>query len=252
MNNQRTSEGNGGSQRLPVLLLASASPRRRQLIAQLGLPFKVTVSPLDEEWLEARYDGPAEELGRWLAERKAEAALALPEAADCLVVTADTTVILDGISQGKPRDAAHARAILRRLRGRWHQVITGVAVAFPTRRDEASASGAYQGQKPALIRSSQCVTPVLMRAYSDEEIEAYIASGDPLDKAGAYGIQNPDFQLPERIAGCYLNVVGFPLCTLSALLEANGFTLPAPVPPSPGRFCPWSEHCLPPARKSMI
>ncbi|WP_052887993.1 Maf family protein [Thermogemmatispora carboxidivorans] len=249
MNDQMSSEG---SQRPPVLLLASASPRRRQLMAQLGLPFKVAVSPLDEEQLEASYKGPAEKLGRWLAEQKAEAALALPEAAGCLVVTADTTVILDGISQGKPRDAAHAREILRRLRGRWHQVITGVAVALPRSADETGKSGGHHDQRQALISSSQCVTPVLMRAYSDEEIETYIASGDPLDKAGAYGIQNPAFQLPERIAGCYLNVVGFPLCTLSTLLQAGGFSLPAHAQPLPGSRCPWSEHCLLSAGKSMI
>ncbi|MBX5449294.1 Maf family protein [Thermogemmatispora sp.] len=234
-----------GRQRLPVVLLASASPRRRQLMAQLGLPFKVAVPPLDEEQLERGYAGPAEELGRWLAERKAEAALTLPEAAGCLVVTADTTVILDGVSQGKPHDADHARSILRRLRGRWHQVVTGVAIALPA-----------QGQQPAVIRSSQCVTPVLMRSYSEEEIEAYIASGDPLDKAGAYGIQNPDFQLPERIAGCYLNVVGFPLCTLSALLQASGLILPTPptglAKSQPGHLCPWSERCLLQPGKSMI
>ncbi|WP_376794978.1 Maf family protein [Thermogemmatispora sp.] len=242
MNNRSIGEE---SQPLPGLLLASASPRRRQLMATLGLPFKAVVSPLDEEQLEEHYTGPAEELGRWLAERKAEAALTLPEAAGSLIVAADTTVILDGISQGKPRDAAHARTILRRLRGRWHQVITGVAIAFP-----ASGPGSSDGSHQALIRSSQCVTPVLMRSYSDEEIEAYIASGDPLDKAGAYGIQNPNFQLPEQIAGCYLNVVGFPLCTLSALLQTGGFRLPALV--QPGSPCPWSERCLLQPEKSMI
>src|SRR5579875_1145812 len=149
-----------GRQRLPVVLLASASPRRRQLMAQLGLPFKVAVPPLDEEQLESGYTGPAEELGRWLAERKAEAALTLPEAAGCLVVTADTTVILDGVSQGKPHDADHARTILRRLRGRWHQVITGVALAVPSQGQEASESGAAgEEQRSAVIRSGQCVTP---------------------------------------------------------------------------------------------
>jgi septum formation protein len=218
----------------PVLLLASASPRRRQLIARLGLPFEVGVSPLDEEALERCYNGPAEDLGRWLAERKAEAALQLPASAGRVVVTADTTVILDGVSQGKPRDAAHAREILLRLRGREHQVITGVAIGLPEQL------GGPQ------IRSAQCVTPVLMRPYSEAEISAYIASGDPLDKAGAYGVQYPDIHLPERISGCYLNVVGLPLCTLAALLGASGVQTPA-LSPASGRDdgrCPWSERCL--------
>jgi septum formation protein len=219
----------------PQLLLASASPRRRELITRLGLPFRVCVPPLDETTLEESYRGPAEELGRWLAERKAEAALQLPEAAGRLVVTADTTVILDGVSQGKPRDAAHAREILLRLRGRRHQVITGVAIA----------------RIGAPIRSASCITPVLMRSYSEEELAAYIASGDPLDKAGAYGIQNPRFQLPERIEGCYLNVVGFPLCTLVRLLIAEGFALVSPSRQDSLR-CPWSEKCLLKPQPGMI
>jgi MAF protein len=128
-----------------------------------------------------------------------------PETTNRLIVTADTTVLLDDKVLGKPRDGEHARELLLALRGRWHRVVTGVAV-----------STLIDGQ--IHLRSGSCTTAVLMRQYSEEEIAAYIASGDPLDKAGAYGIQNTTFQLVERIDGCYLNVVGLPLCTLIALL----------------------------------
>lgn len=210
------------------LLLASASPRRRQLIATLGLPFTVTIAPTDEEAAQKQYSGPVEQLGQWTAEHKAMATLTLPEANNCIVVTADTTVLLDGKELGKPRDAAHARALLLSLRGRWHHVITGVVVS-------TIADGKIH------MQSASCTTPVLMRSYSEEDIAAYIATGDPLDKAGAYGIQHPQFQPTERIAGCFLNVVGLPLCTLVELL-ARFDVYPANAGLS-GTACPWSERC---------
>ena len=187
------------------LLLASASPRRRQIISTLGLPFTVGISPVNEEALESTYQGPIEDLARWLAAQKALMMLMQPEAANRLVVTADTTVLLDNKILGKPCDNEHARELLLALRGRWHRVVTGVVV-----------STLMDGQ--IYLRGASCTTPVLMRSYSEEEIAAYIASGDPLDKAGAYGIQNAAFQPTEQIDGCYLNVVGLPLCALIALL----------------------------------
>lgn len=187
------------------LLLASASPRRRQIISTLGLPFIVGIPAVNEEALERSYQGPIEDLAQWLAAHKALAMLMQPEAANRLVVTADTTVLLDNNILGKPRDGEHARELLLALRGRWHQVVTGVVV-----------STFIDGQ--IHLRGARCTTPVLMRSYSEEEVVAYIASGDPLDKAGAYGIQNAAFQPTERIDGCYLNVVGLPLCVLAALL----------------------------------
>jgi septum formation protein len=187
------------------LLLASASPRRRQIISTLGLPFTVGISAVNEEALESTYQGPIEDLAQWLAAHKALMMLMQPEAANQLVVTADTTVLLDNKILGKPRDGEHARELLLALRGRWHRVVTGVVV-----------STLMDGQ--ICLRGASCTTPVLMRPYSEEEIAAYIASGDPLDKAGAYGIQNATFQPTERIDGCYLNVVGLPLCVLVALL----------------------------------
>ena len=181
------------SSHLP-LLLASASPRRRQIISTLGLPFTVGVSPANEEAIQTAYLGPIDGLAQWLAVHKALTMLMQPEAANRLIVTADTTVLLNDQVLGKPRDGEHARELLLALRGRWHRVVTGVVVS-------ASIDGQIH------LRSASCTTAVLMRPYSEEEIAAYIASGDPLDKAGAYGIQNAEFQPTERIDGCYLDIV---------------------------------------------
>lgn len=211
------------------LLLGSASPRRRQILTLLGLPFSVGVAPSDEDAAQALYRGPIEGLAQWTAAHKALMMFTLPETANHLVITADTTVLLDGTELGKPRDPAHARELLRMLRGRWHRVITGVV-----------ASALMDGK--LILHGASCTTPVLMRPYSDDEIDAYIATGDPLDKAGAYGIQHPHFQPTERINGCYLNVVGLPLCVLVDLLAELG------VRPARQGYtrtaCPWSERCL--------
>src|SRR5690242_7691004 len=187
------------------LLLASASPRRRQIIKLLGLPFDTAVAPTDEDAAQKLYHGPIEGLAQWTAAHKALMMFTMPESANYLVVTADTTVLLDGEELGKPRDAAHARELLLSLRGRWHRVVTGVVVS-------AMVDGHLQ------VRGASCSTPVLMREYSEEEVAAYIASGDPMDKAGAYGIQSAQFQPTQSIDGCYFNVVGLPLCTLVNLL----------------------------------
>lgn len=212
------------------LLLASGSPRRRQIINLLGLPYISAVVSDDEEEAEARYRGPNEQLALWLAKHKAATALKLPEAVGRLVITADTTVLLENEVLGKPRDGEHAFELLRTLRGRWHHVITGLVVCT-----------ARAGK--TLMYSASCVTPVLMRNYSDEEITGYIATGDPMDKAGAYGIQNPTFQPTERIDGCYLNVVGLPVCTLVDLLAEFG-VYPARRHARTDTACPWSEKCL--------
>ncbi len=213
------------------LLLASASPRRRQILALLGLPYTTCAAPVDEDSLQEQYHGVAQGLAQWLARQKARAALTLPQAAGGLVITADTTVLLDGEILGKPRDEAHARELLLALRGRWHHVVTGVCV-----------SRISNGEPE--IQAASCTTPVLMRPYSEEEIAAYIASGDPMDKAGAYGIQNPAFQPTARINGCYLNVVGLPLCVLVDLL-ARFDVYPAVARRTEESYpCPWSTKCL--------
>ena len=216
----------------PSLLLASASPRRRQILQLLGLPFTVVALQVDEDAAQQRFQGPADELAQWLAKRKAAAALKLPEADGRLVITADTTVLLNGQILGKPKDEADARALLLSLRGRWHHVVTGIAV-----------SNKLDGNHR--IQATSCITPVLMRAYSEAEIDAYIASGDPMDKAGAYGIQNPAFQPTARIDGCYLNVVGLPLCVLVELLADFDVFPSAAIQRQVNResACPWSEKC---------
>jgi len=196
----------------------------------LGLDFTTAVASHDEEILEGNYRGPIEELAQWLAKHKAATALRLPEAAERTVIAADTTVLMGEEILGKPRDKAHARELLLALRGRRHHVITGVAV-----------SGFIDGKRRML--SESCITPVLMRPYSHAEITAYIASGDPMDKAGAYGIQNPDFQPTERIDGCYFNVMGLPVCVLVDLLAEFGIYPARRGPNAEQGPCPWSERC---------
>lgn len=213
------------------LLLASASPRRRQIIAQLGLPFDVLIAPADEDAAQQQYKGPVEGLAQWTAAYKAIMTHTLPDTANHPVITADTTVIIDGKIQGKPCDEEEAHALLLTLRGRWHHVVTGVVV-----------STLIDGK--LTLHGTSCTTPVLMRPYSEEEITAYIATGDPMDKAGAYGIQHPQFQPTERIDGCYLNVVGLPLCALVEVLAL--FSIKPAIQPRENCTdcpCPWSTRC---------
>ncbi|HET9922465.1 MAG TPA: Maf family protein [Ktedonobacteraceae bacterium] len=209
------------------LVLASASPRRRQMLGLLGLTYKTCVAPVEEEALEARYAGPVDGLAQWLAEQKALAAYTLPGIDGQLVIASDTTVILEENVLGKPHDEEEARKMLLALRDRQHYVITGVAIS-------------KMEHDMLMVRSERCITPVYMRPYSEEEIDAYIATGDPLDKAGAYGIQNKLFQPVRRIDGCYLNVVGLPLCVLVDLLAEFGVY---PVVHPHDSPCPWSPRC---------
>ena len=195
----------------PLLILASNSPRRRQLLALGGWVFDILVSNVDETRL------PGEEPARYvrrLAEQKARAVLPRASAAH-LIIGADTSVVIDGDVLGKPADTDEAREMLTRLRGRTHQVFTGIAVLR-----------AGDGH----IWTDVIVTDVPMRAYSAAEIERYIASGDPMDKAGAYGIQNPNFQPVASMTGCYASVMGLPLCSLSLLLREAGSPPTADIP----------------------
>ena len=190
------------------LVLASNSPRRQELLAVLGLPFVVRVVPVDEA--ERPGETPAEMVLR-LARAKAAA---VPLVDGELLIAADTTVDLEGTVLGKPRDEGDARRMLEAMRGRPHLVHSGIAL-----------------RREGEIWSEVCSTTVVMRAYSAAEVEAYIASGGPLDKAGAYGIQDRPFSPAERIAGCYLNVMGLPLCHLAQGLLRWGVTPPALPPP---------------------
>ena len=188
------------------IILASASPRRREMFELLGLPFVVCTSEVDE----TPRPGEAPEL--LVARLSATKAAAVArDVKDGLVVAADTVVALDREVLGKPRDAAHAAEMLHRLRDRVHTVHSGVTVA-----DAASGR--------ATIHLS--ATAVWMRDYSDAEVAAYVADGDPLDKAGAYAIQHAGFQPVARIEGCFTGVVGLPLGALADGLAHFGVALP--------------------------
>jgi septum formation protein len=146
-------------------------------------------------------------------------ARAVQASAQEIVVAADTLVVVDGGILGKPANGAEARAMLARLRARAHQVLTGVVV----RREDLEWAGVVS-------------TRVLMRGYAATEVEAYIARGEPFDKAGGYAVQDETFRPVERLEGCYLNVVGLPLCGVAAGLTALGEEVAAGGPP-PCAYC---------------
>lgn len=196
------------------LILASQSPRRRRLIEHAGLAAHVLVADVDEESVD--HPDPATNVAG-TALLKAEAAA--ERVAEGLIIAADTTVALDGEMLGKPSDEAQAMQMLARLRGRIHQVYTGLVIL-------RAGSGK--------VETAVCQTDVFMRSYTDGEIAGYIDSGDPFDKAGAYAIQNHEFHPVKRIRGCYTNVVGLPLCRVVALLARFGVPSALPLP---GRSC---------------
>ena len=201
----------------PRLILASGSQRRQQFFRELGLPFTVLVADIDETPLPDEHPGT---MTCRLAEEKARA-VALRLGAEggvagtaTLIVASDTTVALDDVIYGKPMDAADARRMLLDLRDRAHQVISAVSVLhLPNDRQSTRIN----------------TTTVVMRNYSDAEVDAYVASGDPLDKAGAYGIQARDFNPASHLEGCYAGVMGLPLADLADLLAEFGVTITASI-----------------------
>jgi nucleoside triphosphate pyrophosphatase len=198
------------------LILASGSPRRRELLGYLGASFRVIATDAEEQDISpppaiAALMPPAA-LPRanhptLLAWRKAQAACA--ETPDGVIIGADTIVVLDGDVINKPRDAAHARALLRRLSGRTHTVYTGLIVL-----------NAQSGNVLAELVAST----VVIADLADDQIAAYVATGEPFDKAGAYGIQGLGGRLVREVVGSYTCVVGLPLVELHALLVAVGIT----------------------------
>jgi septum formation protein len=189
------------------LILASASPRRRELLAACGMPFQIMPSTIDEHPLP---DEPAAVYVRRLALAKAETmAQGHP---DAVVLGADTTVTIDGLLLGKPQTVGEARQMLNRLSGKMHEVLTGVAVV----------SGGMAGSPGRQCASQVVVSRVLMRHFAAGTIEWYIATGEPLDKAGAYAVQGLGAALVERVEGSYTNVVGLPLTETLALLRRFG------------------------------
>jgi len=198
------------------IVLASRSPRRKELLGHMGLTFEVIVPEVDET--PRNSEAPADLAARLCLAKASEVASARP---DALIVAADTMVVLDGVILGKPSSAAQAHEMLARLRGRCHQVYSGLAV--------------LDGERRAL---HTVVTPVYMRAYGTDEVRRYVASGDPMDKAGAYAIQHPEFEPVAKLEGCYANVMGLPMCHLYRTLR--DWAMPMPVHPLRG--CPHARQ----------
>jgi len=192
------------------LILASASPRRQELIPFLGLPWRVMVAQVDEE--SVSHPDPALDVIATARLKAAEVVSRAPGGA--VVVAADTTVVLDGRRLNKPADPEGARDMLRQLRGRNHHVHTGIVVVDKNRDRWISDVATVE---------------VPMRDYSPSEIDAYVASGDPLDKAGAYAIQHPGFHPVTALSDCYAAVVGLPLCHLARALRHLGLPITADV-----------------------
>lgn len=178
------------------LILASQSPRRRQLMELFRVPFTVTAADIDEKMnpAEAPFDAVAQ-----VSRRKAEA---IPRGETDIVVAADTIVVCQGKILGKPRNEADAVAMLTLLSGRDHQVMTGLTVL----RGEA-------------VETCTEVTDIHFRPLTDREIRAYVATGEPMDKAGAYGIQGGGALFAEKMVGDYYNVMGLPVCRLGQILR---------------------------------
>jgi len=211
------------------LVLASNSPRRKQLLALSGWEFTVIPADIDESPLAG--EAPHEYVLRLAVGKMQQAANHSPK--EALVLAADTTVADVKDILGKPADTGEAEAMLRRLRGRSHKVYTALAVFRTADRT---------------LLTDLCVTDVPMRQYGDEELQAYIATGDPLDKAGAYAIQHPGFRPVLDLHGCYANVVGLPLChlvrTLRKLENHPGVDVPQACQAALHYKCPVYEQVL--------
>lgn len=178
------------------VILASQSPRRKELMGLLHIPFTVRVADIDETPDPSLT--PAEDVAR-LSRLKAEA---IPQTSHEIVIAADTLVVYDGRELGKPADYREAKQMLQMLSGKTHQVMTGLTV--------------LRGDKQITCTE---ITDVRFRKLSEKEIDDYIQTGDPMDKAGAYGIQSGAAIFVESIHGDYYNVVGLPVCRLSQILK---------------------------------
>jgi len=195
----------------PRLILASASPRRRELLGLLGLPFDGVASRFDEALLSPQGLTPSDYVTR-LARSKATE-VALRTEGHALVIGADTTVIRDGETLNKPVDAEDARRMLRLLSGRTHQVYTGLCL-IPVQNGLSGSP-----------LTEYAVTEVTFDTLTDDIIAAYVATGEPLDKAGAYGIQGKALSFIPGIKGDYFNVVGLPVFLLCKMLARLGVSL---------------------------
>ncbi|HAR46790.1 MAG: septum formation protein Maf [Nitrospirae bacterium GWC2_57_13] len=189
----------------PKIILASNSPRRKELLRQIGLSFTAAPADVDERVLA---EETPEVYACRLARQKAEAAGLRTE--EGIIIAADTIVVLEGSILGKPDDAQDAKRMLSMLSGKMHRVITALAVLDKSAEEMAEAAA---------------VTKVWFRELAESEIASYVRTGEPLDKAGAYGIQERGALLVDRIEGCYFNVVGLPLSLLAGLLRRFGIEL---------------------------
>ncbi len=193
------------------IILASTSPRRKELLQLAGWSFEIKPANIDETPLSG--EDPGQYVLR-LAETKARMVgrLAVPGQ---VVLAADTTVANGANLLGKPADASEAIQMLARLRGKVHQVHTAIAVFDPF---------------ASRLLTDLCTSHVPMRRYREDEVQAYVATGDPLDKAGAYGIQHPGFHPVEHFGGCFASVMGLPLCHVTRTLLKFGLTPARAVP----------------------
>lgn len=187
---------------IPRLVLASGSPRRAELLARLGLDFEVQPSQVPEKVLNG--ETPAQHTERLSRAKAMEVHRSRPEA---LVLAGDTVVVLDGVTLGKPKGPQEAVRMLTALSGRTHSVVSGLALASPD----------------GVLRSGSTSTDVTFRALDGKQIRRYVETGEPLDKAGAYGIQGLGGVLVQAIKGDYHAVVGLPLPLLLELLEDGGW-----------------------------
>ena len=190
------------------IVLASGSPRRRELLARFGVPFRVQTSHVDET-----SDLPASpaEIVEELARRKGRAVA--EECRDALVIGADTVVVFNGNILGKPDDEQDAAYMLKMLSGKEHQVYSGLSLTVVSRGEITKEYVSHR------------MTRVWMRSLSPEKIQWYVNTKEPLDKAGAYGIQGLGACLVERIEGCYFNVVGMSLSLLDEMLTELGYCI---------------------------
>lgn len=192
--------------RSPTLVLASGSPRRSELLGRLDVAFAV-----DPEQVVERPPNPGEVPASYaLALARHKASAGARRNPGTIVLGADTVVTISGLILGKPRDGKHALEMLRHLRGVCHQVITAVALC-----------------QDARFESDAVVSEVWMKHASETQLRAYVASGEPMDKAGAYAVQGLGAQLVDRVSGCYNNVVGLPLCLTAHLMRKSGFDIRA-------------------------
>ncbi len=186
------------------VILASGSPRRRELLSLLGWPFSVEIPQVDESLIPG--ETPEDTVLR-LASKKAEAVSCV--FTDKAVIAADTVVVFSGEILGKPKDKDDAFSMIKRLEGGPHRVMTGLSLSYGGR-----------------LLSHVEVTEVVFRSMTDDQIRSYVETGEGLDKAGAYGIQGQGALMVRRIEGDYFNVVGLPLYSLSLMMEAIGLSLP--------------------------